>query len=692
ASSRSVAHINRDGQVVTIKKNQTSNGKISKSGIENDLKWSNGKYKFTNNEARAVKNQLPSTSVVNLPLCSEAAPPTISLKGTVRDFQASHPDFEFGFLGRSDETGSDKNIVTNKLGADKKPVFNSSYSGTTASTAENFSQWYNDVDGVNQRKILSLELIKDPDTGMYVYENDAFFPINGELYGNIENDPTIEPLLDSRLSQNWFAEKWENEGYKDRNYHFTYEAHQRFTYKGGEVFTFSGDDDVWAYLNGHRIIDLGGVHGEESQTVNIDDIAADAGVVVGGTYDFDFFFAERNFSGSNFKITTSMELEENLDVSLELVLSVDVSTSISAEEYRTQVNGYIAALGDSDVQEAIKALPKGMAINMQFWGEKDNNPQDSGVADTGWFKLIKNGDSIDGLNDFTTVLDSISRNIVKQSDHDHKSEMPINGVTHKIKGGTDIGLAIEEAAKLLLTNEYKGDRLVIDVSGDGIPKNTPYPEATATWEYGYLNGYCGYTLNCPPVEDARDAAIQKGITINGLPINGEITTPGVVVKDTDGNVVAVTHMEDKIDEYYKTQVIGGTDSFSISVNGFNSFADAVKLKILKEISNDLGCDSSEGCSRPNNEPEANNDEYKVLPGTETSLDVTINDLDADGDSLTISNFDIEDDSGTLSIVNNQLVYTAPAVSGTYTFKYEVYDGNGGVDQAEVEVEVQPFAD
>ncbi|MEO1690920.1 MAG: DUF1194 domain-containing protein [Cyanobacteria bacterium J06631_6] len=687
SSSRSVAHINRDGKVVTIKKNQARNGNINKSGIENDLKWSQGKYKFTSTEARAVKGQLPSTSVANLPLCSEAASPTISLKGTVRDFQASHPDFEFGFFNRGG-TGLDENIVTTELGADKKPVFNSSYSGTTASTAENFNQWYNDVAGVNQRKTLDLQLIKDPATGMYVYESEAFFPINGELYGNIENDPSITAPTPNQAGR---YDLWENQGYKERNYHFTYEAHQRFTYKGGEEFTFSGDDDVWVYLNGKRIIDIGGVHGEESQTVKIDDIASEAGVNIGGTYDFDFFFAERNFSGSNFKITTNMELEENLDVSLELVLSVDVSTSVDASEYRTQVNGYIAALQDPEVQEAIKALPKGMAINMQFWGEKDNNPRDAGVADTGWYKLIKNGDSIDGLADFAIALDSISRTIVRQSDYDNKSEMPINGVTHKIKGGTDVKLAIEEAANLLLTNEYKGDRLVIDISGDGIPKDTPYPEATASWDYGYVSGKCGHTLDCPPVVAARDAVIAKGITINGLPINAEL--PGSKTIMQAGRTVATVSMyENQIDDYYRTQVVGGNNSFTILADGFDDFERAVKLKILNEIKPIPNCEISDGCYRPNTKPEAQDDEYKVVPGTTTSLDVTINDLDADGDSLTISDFYIDDTSGTLSIVNNQLVYVAPDSSGTYTFKYEVYDGNGGVDRAAVEVQVLPFAD
>lgn len=245
------------------------------------------------------------------------SPDSITLPGTIRDFKGNHPNFGFGAIFGKDhneyvaphltqvdgvwttnETG--KNIVTNQLGVDGKPVFNSSNTVNTVTNADDFNQWYNDTPGVNLSKSFSLNLSKNSD-GMYYYSTDAFFPIDGEMYGRIADDPAL--LFEPSDAY------WEAQGFKDRNYFFTYETHSRFVYKGNEVFTFSGDDDVWVYINGKRVIDLSGVHGEENATFVLDSAkASELGLTLGQAYDFDFFFAERNYRGSNFTITTNIEL------------------------------------------------------------------------------------------------------------------------------------------------------------------------------------------------------------------------------------------------------------------------------------------------------------------------------------------------------------------------------------------------
>jgi fibro-slime domain-containing protein len=192
------------------------------------------------------------------------------LLGTVRDFMVAHPDFE-------DFLGDDKGIVSPDLGADGKPVYAGNPTTPTTTGKENFDQWFRDVDGVNMA--IPHKITLTPSGGVSTYDNSNFFPIDGKGFGDEGNT---------------------------HNYHFTYEIRTKFEYKGGEVFTFTGDDDLFTYINGKLAINLGGVHGAQSETVNLDAMAQQLGIEKGKTYSLDFFFAERHTSESNFRIDTTI--------------------------------------------------------------------------------------------------------------------------------------------------------------------------------------------------------------------------------------------------------------------------------------------------------------------------------------------------------------------------------------------------
>jgi len=196
---------------------------------------------------------------------------TLNLNVTIRDFQASHPDFE-------STVATDLGIVKTTLGLDGKPVYNHAGGTATVSSPASFAQWYNDVAGVNMTISKTLVATKNAG-GLYEYSNGSFFPIDGEGFGN--------------------------EG-RSHNYHFTLEMHNMFTYQGGEVFNFTGDDDLWVFINNQLVIDLGGVHSAQSASVDLNTL----GLTVGETYAFDLFFAERHTTESNFKMTTSIELQQ----------------------------------------------------------------------------------------------------------------------------------------------------------------------------------------------------------------------------------------------------------------------------------------------------------------------------------------------------------------------------------------------
>lgn len=194
-----------------------------------------------------------------------------ALTGVIRDFKEEHPDFQY-------VVGSEKGIVLPDLGADGKPVYANKANPLTTTTQANFDQWYRDVTDVNISIPLTIDFV-DSGGDIFTYDNQAFFPIDGQGWGN---------------------------EHPDHNYHFTYELHTKFRYQGGEVFTFKGDDDLFVFINRKLVIDLGGVHGAEEETVELDTIAPTVGLTLDEIYSLDLFFAERHEVNSTFRVDTSI--------------------------------------------------------------------------------------------------------------------------------------------------------------------------------------------------------------------------------------------------------------------------------------------------------------------------------------------------------------------------------------------------
>ena len=104
-----------------------------------------------------------------------------------------------------------------------------------------------------------------------------------------------------------------------KNGGFTLRGESQFVYNKASklYFTFTGDDDVYMYINGTLALDLGGAHGRNSKTVNLNDLdATKYGLKEGQVATFTFFYMERCSDASTFGIKTNMELVQR-DINVE---------------------------------------------------------------------------------------------------------------------------------------------------------------------------------------------------------------------------------------------------------------------------------------------------------------------------------------------------------------------------------------
>jgi fibro-slime domain-containing protein len=214
---------------------------------------------------------------------------------TIRDFKfwnqsdpTTNQDFE-------NVVADDRGIVADALGADQKPVYKN-VSGQTVTTHGKtfFDQWYHDSSN-NIRVTVPLTLTKTS-TGTYGYDS----AVSGVPLSASDPRKMWFPIDDGSP----YATPFGNQNLQ-HNFSFTTELHTVFTYNGGESFAFSGDDDVFVFIDGQLVIDLGGVHAKEQQSIELDSL----GLTRGQMYPLDLFNAERHTNESNLSFTTTLNLQ-----------------------------------------------------------------------------------------------------------------------------------------------------------------------------------------------------------------------------------------------------------------------------------------------------------------------------------------------------------------------------------------------
>ena len=204
-----------------------------------------------------------------------------------------------------------------------------------------------------------------------------------------------------------------------------------------------------------------------------------------------------------------------LAVDLELVLAADISFSMSDENLSVQTDGYAQAFRDPEVVAALSTGPLGrIAASYVEWSDGQR----------------------------VVVPWTLLRN---RADAERFASHITAGSAKHSAGTTYITGVIRLGTRMIEENDFAALRRVIDISGNGENNRGEAPDR------------------------ARDVAILRGITINGLPM------PTWVDPRRLGEVPA--------DIYYRDHVIGGPGAFLLKVDDRANVLRSIKSKLLREI-------------------------------------------------------------------------------------------------------------
>ena len=193
--------------------------------------------------------------------------------------------------------------------------------------------------------------------------------------------------------------------------------------------------------------------------------------------------------------------------------------------------------------------------------------------------------------------------------------------------------------------------------------------------------------NSAPIPKALSAwAVQGQMTRIPVPLTGidpdgdSVALVGIDQPPAKGSVVLGTEWL----EYTPSDDATGTDTFSYIVEDRLGVQGRARVRV--------------GIAPPgsqNHNPTAVPDSVTVRPGREVSINVLSNDLDADGDALSVdtdpATVAVSDASATVTMAEDTVTVKAPASNGVFVVAYQIQDGRGGRAQGQLTVTVDAEA-
>lgn len=223
-------------------------------------------------------------------------------------------------------------------------------------------------------------------------------------------------------------------------------------------------------------------------------------------------------------------------VATALVVSVDVSQSVDDARFRLQMEGIAEALEDPGVLAAITGSSGGILFAMVTWADKAGLP-------VPWRRIANKAEAA-------------------------AAAAAVRATPRQAGEFTCIGQMFRTvAASVIPAIPMPADRIVVDVSGDGIDNCTD-PDA---------------------MESERADLLALGATINGLPIlvPGENDVVGAGAYRAPGYGLRPTPLpQDRtsLEQWYRAHVVGGPTSFLLAAAGYGDFSRAMRRKFVIEIS------------------------------------------------------------------------------------------------------------